>query len=70
LSPTHNVDAAYNPFFKEGQFVERVESLPITSRDRADSGGSDKGGSGGLLGRVKSLKISGGRRGKKVEETY
>lgn len=69
LTPnTPNVDAAYNPFFKEGQFVERVESLPNgNGRERADSGGSEKG-TGGLLGRVKSLKISGGRRGRKVED--
>jgi hypothetical protein len=68
LTPnTPNVDAAYNPFFKEGQFVERVESMP-TTRQRADSGESDKG-TGGLLGRVKSLKISGGRRGRKVEDS-
>lgn len=68
-SPNANVDATYNPFFKESQFVERVESLPTTARERADSGGSDgKGGTGGLLGRVKSLKISGGRRGRKVED--
>jgi hypothetical protein len=67
-SPT--VDTAYNPFFKEGQFVERVESVPANSsgRERADSGGSDKG-TGGLISRVKSLKISGGRRGKRVEDT-
>lgn len=65
------VDPAYNPFFKEGQFIERVESLPATSRERADSGGSDKAGTNtsGLLGRVKSLKISSGRsKGRKSEE--
>jgi len=71
LSPNSpNMDPAYNPFFKEGQFVERVESLPTNSgRERADSGGSDKGVAGGLISRVKSLKISGGRRGRKVEES-
>jgi hypothetical protein len=69
LSPNGNADPAYNPFFKEGQFVERVESVPSIPRQRADSGGSEKGGTGGLLGRVKSLKISGGRRVRKVEET-
>ena len=69
LSPSHtNVDSAYNPFFKESQFVERVDSLPNPARERADSGASDKAGTGGLLGRVKSLKISSGRRPKKVEE--
>lgn len=65
-----NIDPAYNPFLKEGQFIERVESLPA-SRERADSGGSDKGGvsTSGLLGRVKSLKISGGRnKGRRGEE--
>ena len=59
------VDGVYNPVFKEGQFIERVESLPTpssSSRERADSGGSDKGNPTGLLGRVKSLKISGGRK--------
>lgn len=59
------VDTPYNPFTKEGQFIERVESIDSTkaSRERADSGGSDKGNpGGGLLGRVKSLKISGGRK--------
>jgi len=68
---TTSLDSAYNPFFKEGQFVERVESLPTTSnRERADSGGSDKSaGANGLLGRVKSLKISGtGRKGRKSED--
>ena len=66
---TPTLDSAYNPFFKEGQFMERVESLPTPSnRERADSGGSDKGANG-LLGRVKSLKISGaGRKGRKNEE--
>ena len=66
---TPTLDSAYNPFFKEGQFMERVESLPTPSnRERADSGGSDKGANG-LLGRVKSLKISGaGRKGRKGEE--
>lgn len=57
------LDAAYNPVFKEGQFIERVESLPTSTRERADSGGSERGGNAsGLLGRVKSLKISGGRK--------
>ena len=57
-----NIDPAYNPVFKERQFIERVESLPAPSpRERADSGGSDRGGPSGLLGRVKSLKISSGR---------
>jgi Pal1 cell morphology protein len=59
------LEGVYNPVFKEGQFIERVESLPTpssASRERADSGGSDKGNPGGLLGRVKSLKISGGRK--------
>jgi Pal1 cell morphology protein len=68
---TASVDPAYNPFFKEGQFVERVESVPTNgARERADSGGSDKGvnGTSGLIGRVKSLKISGGRKGRRVEE--
>jgi hypothetical protein len=70
---TAPLDAAYNPVFKEGQFIERVESLPTPSspsaRERADSGGSEKAGNpGGLLGRVKSLKISGGRKGRKSEE--
>ena len=74
LTPTKvttSLDSAYNPIFKEGQFVERVEGLPTTSnRARADSGGSDKGaGANGLLGRVKSLKISGpGRKGRKIDE--
>jgi hypothetical protein len=63
LTTNGNVDSAYNPFFKEGQFVERVESRD-SGRERADSGGSDKGG---LLGRVKSLKISGGRKGRREE---
>jgi hypothetical protein len=68
---TTTIDPAYNPFFKEGQFIERVESLPISSRHRADSGGSDKVGANasGLLGRVRSLKISGGRsKGRKSDE--
>lgn len=68
---TPSLDSAYNPFFKEGQFMERVESLPTPSnRDRADSGGSDRGaGANGLLGRVKSLKISGaGRKGRKNDD--
>jgi hypothetical protein len=67
MTPNGNVDPAYNPFFKEGQFVERVENRD-SGRERADSGGSDKGGQGGLLGRVKSLKISGGRKGRRTEE--
>ena len=69
LTPNSNLDAAYNPFFKEGQFVERVERVDSreSGRERADSGGSDKA-VGGLLGRVKSLKISGGRKGRRVEE--
>ena len=73
LSPTttSNVDSSYNPFFKEGQFIERVESLPNTStsnRERADSGGSDKAGANSLLDRVKSLKISSARKGRKSDE--
>jgi hypothetical protein len=75
LSPagTTPLDSAYNPVFKEGQFIERVENLPNapSSRERADSGGSDKGGvaGSGLLGRVKSLKISSGaRKGRKSDE--
>jgi len=67
MTPNGNVDSAYNPFFKEGQFVERVESRD-SGRERADSGASDKVGQGGLLGRVKSLKISGGRKGRRMEE--
>ena len=69
---TTTIDPAYNPVFKEGQFIERVESLPTSSnREGADSGGTDRGGAAasGLLGRVKSLKISGGgRKGRKSEE--
>jgi hypothetical protein len=70
LTPNGNVDQAYNPFFKEGQFVERVERVDSrdSRRERADSGGSDKGDKTGLLGRVKSLKLSGGRKGRRVEE--
>jgi len=60
------LEAAYNPVFKESQFIERVENVPTATsltRERADSGGSDKGGNAsGLLGRVKSLKISGVRK--------
>lgn len=59
------LDGVYNPMFKEGQFIERVESSPAPSaaaRERADSGGDDRGNPSGLLGRVKSLKISGGRK--------
>ncbi len=67
-----NIDPAYNPIYKEGQFIERVESLPTSSaRERADSGGSERGGAStsGLLGRVKSLKISSGRsKPRKSEE--
>jgi len=61
-----SLEAAYNSVFKEAQFVERVENAPTanpSTRERADSGGSDKGGNAaGLLGRVKSLKISGARK--------
>jgi len=73
LTPNSPVaESTYNPFFKEGQFIEKVESLPADSgRERADSGGSERGlaGTSGLINRVKSLKISGGRKGKKVEES-
>jgi len=63
IAPPATLEAAYNPALKEAQFVERVESVPTATRERADSGGSDKGGNaGGLLGRVKSLKISAGRK--------
>ena len=74
LSPTGTtpLDSAYNPVFKEGQSIERVEGIPNPShRERADSGGSDKGGvvGSGLLGRVKSLKISSGAwKGRKSDE--
>jgi hypothetical protein len=77
LSPTSptaaTIDSAYNPVFKQGQFIEKVESIPSPplNRGRADSGGSDKAkdAGSGLLGRVKSLKISGGgRKSRKNDE--
>lgn len=73
LSPTipSSLDSAYNPLFKEGLFIEKTENIPNSSsaRGRADSGASDKGiGTSGLLGRVKSLKISSGKKIRKGEE--
>jgi Pal1 cell morphology protein len=66
--PPPTLDASYNPVFKEGMFVERTESLPVNGgRERADSGASERGTSS-ILNRVKSLKISGGRKGKKVDD--
>ena len=65
------MDSAYNPFFKEGQFVEKIDSMDGTKgRDRADSGESEKAanGTGGLIGRVKSLKISGARKSRASQE--
>jgi Pal1 cell morphology protein len=61
------LDSSYNPVFKEGQFVENVESVSSPTHERTTSGDSDKG-TGGILGRVKSLKISGAKRGRKGDE--